>query len=317
MRFSFNKILEKGVELVVLKDETTGTSVSVLPSVGAALHEFKIHSKQGDINIIDNYNDIAHAKTEMGVSYKSAKLSPFVCRIPDGRYVFDGREWEFANKFFDGSAIHGLIYNKPFTITHEIADTEKAAVSMLYDYVNDDAGYPFHYSCHVDYALSVANELKIHTVITNKSARSIPVADGWHPYFQLGGNVDEWKLSFDADSIVEFNEKLIPTGRLLKYDLFKTPTSVGATFFDNCFLLNKNGKSAACELFNPKNNLRLSFFPDNSYPYLQIYTPPHRKSIAIENLSSAPDSFNNKMGLAMLEPGHSKSFAVRYQLSWA
>src|SRR6185369_10565704 len=130
--------LEQGVELVVLKDETTGSSVSVLPSVGAALHEFKIRSKEGDMNIIDNYNDVAHAKTEMGVSYKSAKLSPFVCRIPEGRYVFDGREWEFANKFFDGSAIHGLIYNKPFTITHEIADSEKAAVSMLYDYISDD-----------------------------------------------------------------------------------------------------------------------------------------------------------------------------------
>ncbi|MBS1596740.1 MAG: aldose 1-epimerase [Bacteroidetes bacterium] len=317
MRFSFKKIFEKGVELVVLKDEKTGTSVSVLPSVGVALHDFTIQSGNGPVNIIDNYNDLAQAKKEMTVSYKSAKLSPFVCRIPGGKYSFADREWEFTNKFFDGSAIHGLIHSKPFAITHEQTDEGSVAVFLQYDYMKDDPGYPYRYACHVKYILSANNELKIETVITNKTEKTIPIADGWHPYFQLGGNVDEWMLRFNAKAIVEFDDKLIPTGKLLDYDLFKDLSTIGSKFFDNCFLLNNGTSLPACELFNPQNKLKLSFFPDNSYPYLQIYTPPHRKSIAIENLSSAPDSFNNKMGLIMLAPGHSKSFTVRYQLSWS
>ena len=316
MRFSFDKIQKKSVELVQLKDEKSGTTVTVIPSVGAALHEFAVQLNGSTFNVIDNYNDVAHAKTEMATSYKSAKLSPFVCRIPNGKYIFDNKEWEIAGKFLDGSAIHGLLFNKPFRITHEIADKEKAAVAMQYDYVNDDAGYPHQYTCRVEYTLTENNVLKLDTVITNRTNNTIPIADGWHPYFQLGRDVDDWRLSFDAQSMVEFDDKLIPTGRLLNYNLFRIPTPVGSNVFDNCFLLSKSNHNAACELFNPQNNLKLSFFPDNNYPYLQIYTPPHRKSIAIENLSSAPDSFNNRMGLLTLEPGHSKSFTVRYQLSW-
>ena len=317
MHFSINKIKKEGVELIVLGDEKTANSVSIIPGVGAALHEFTVQTPGGAIQIIDNYNELAQAKIQMGVSYKSAKLSPFVCRVPDGKYFFDDREWEFTNKFMDGSAIHGLLYNKPFVITDEIVDEKEAAVSMQYDYAMDDPGYPYRYTCRVKYALYDDNILSLQTVITNKTNKPIPVADGWHPYFQLGGNVDEWMLVFDVQAIVEFNDKLIPTGKLLKYDLFKSFTKIGSTFFDNCFLLNNKIEGAACQLFNPENKLKLSFFPDSGYPYLQIYTPPHRKSIAIENLSSAPDSFNNKMGLLILPPGDSKSFTVRYQLSWA
>jgi aldose 1-epimerase len=47
---------------------------------------------------------------------------------------------------------------------------------------------------------------------------------------------------------------------------------------------------------------------------LQIYTPPHRKSIAIENLSSAPDAFNNKIGLIELGAEESHAFQTRYRI---
>ena len=304
------------MELVVLRDEKTGATAAILPEVGAALHAF---SPGGNklINVIDNYNGLAQAKNEMGLSYKSAKLSPFVCRIPEGKYSFDGKEWEFDNKFMDGSAIHGLIYDKNFVVTHEAADENNASVSMQYDYKMDDPAYPYHYKCQVEYALYAGNILKLRTTISNESAKAIPIADGWHPYFQLGGMVDEWMLFFDAKSMVEFDDKLIPSGKLLEYDLFKTPEKIGDKFFDNCFVVNTGNEQPACELFNPENKLKLSFFPDSNYPYLQIYTPPHRKSIAIENLSGAPDTFNNKMGLLVLAPWHSQTFTVRYQLSWA
>ncbi len=71
----------------------------------------------------------------------------------------------------------------------------------------------------------------------------------------------------------------------------------------------------SCELFNPENRLKISFYPSNNYPYLQIYTPPHRQSIAIENLSAAPDSFNNQMGLTLLAAGDSQTFTVHYRAS--
>jgi aldose 1-epimerase len=52
-----------------------------------------------------------------------------------------------------------------------------------------------------------------------------------------------------------------------------------------------------------------------NYPYLQVYTPDHRRSIAIENLSSPPDSFNNLMGLITLGPEDSATFHLQYKLA--
>jgi aldose 1-epimerase len=66
-------------------------------------------------------------------------------------------------------------------------------------------------------------------------------------------------------------------------------------------------------MYNPANQVWLSIFTNSHYPYLQIYTPPHRKSIALENLSGAPDCFNNGMGLLMLPPNRSQTFTVWYQ----
>ena len=45
---------------------------------------------------------------------------------------------------------------------------------------------------------------------------------------------------------------------------------------------------------------------------MQFYTPDDRKKIAIENLSSAPDAFNNKMGLQILEPQETINFITSY-----
>ena len=71
----------------------------------------------------------------------------------------------------------------------------------------------------------------------------------------------------------------------------------------------------ACTLCNSSIGLTLTIKTDKSYPYLLIYTPAHRNSIAIENLSAAPDAFNNKMGLEILKPGESISFKTSFIIS--
>jgi len=313
MNFFVISTHENGLNIALLKNEKSGTEVAILPDYGAMLHSFKINHNDSSFNIIDNYNGDAHLKTDLAATFKSSKLSPFPCRIPEGKYNYNKAQYEFQKKFRDGSAIHGLLYDKPFEIIYKNADKNSASVILKYEYKKDDAGYPFQYTCMVEYMLTEDDYLKVTTTISNTGNETIPVADGWHPYFQLGGKVNDWIIQFHAASIVEFNNKLIPTGKLLPYNKFNSPQQLNETELDNCFVLQKNYTGAACSIINPKNGLGVSLFPDASYPYLQIYTPPHRNSIAIENLSAAPDCFNNKMGLLLLEAGHSQTFTVGYQ----
>jgi aldose 1-epimerase len=302
---------------VLLKEEGTGTEIAILPAYGASLHAFRI--RQGDrvFNVIDHYEDLATVQREMGKSFKSPKLSPFPCRIAGGIYDFEGATHTFSNLFSDGNAIHGLLYDKAFTVSEESANETAASLVLQYVYKKEEPAYPYLYSCTVKYTLRPGNLLELQTTVANLDKVPIPLADGWHPYFQLGGKVNDWLLQFHADSILEFNEALIPTGKQFQYEEFESPRVIGDRFLDNCFVLKPGIENAACELFNPANGLRVSFFPDAAYPYLQIYTPSERRSIAIENLSGAPDCFNNKMGLLQLLPEHSQIFTVKYKAALA
>ncbi|HSZ85786.1 MAG TPA: aldose 1-epimerase [Puia sp.] len=317
MSFSAGARQINKLNLSILKDEVFQTEVAILPEYGAALHSFSININEHQFNIIDNYNNGDEIKKEMALSFKSAKLSPFPCRINKATYNFNGQKYFFEKKFIDGSAIHGLLYNKSFRIADIFSNKTEARIILEYNYEKDDDGYPFNYTCTVEYVLQKNNLLTIKTTVTNKSNIAIPIADGWHPYFRLDNDVNDWLMQFPSESIIEFDENLIPTENLLPYNKFSSPQLIDEIQLDNCFVLKKDLKTPVCSIFNPKNKLRLDFYTDNSYPYLQIYIPPHRKSIAIENLSAAPDCFNNKMGLILLEPGHSQIFTVQYQPSLA
>lgn len=315
MSFTINRYQENDLSLLRLQDNATEAMVTILPAYGALLHSFEIPFQGKSFNVIDNYTSKADIEQSLTLSYKSAKLSPFVCRIPGGKYTYEGQEYEFAKKFPDGSAIHGLLANKPFNLLAQYTGDKMASATFRYHYKRDDPGYPFEYNCEVRYTLHPDRVLQVETILLNLDDRTIPIADGWHPYFTLGDTVNDYECQFSSNAMLEFDEKLIPTGNLLHDTSFAQPTRLNDRFLDNCFLLEVPESTPCCVLHNPNNGLALSFFTNARYSYLQVYTPDHRKSIAIENLSGAPDCFNNGMGLILLEPRQSVSFNVCYQLS--
>lgn len=314
MNFSIQRIHEEGLSIIRLNNLLNNSYADILPSHGALLHGFSIASPNGTINIIDHYANETDLESTLNRSYKSSKLSPFVCRIPDGKYEWGGKQYEFTTRFMDGSAIHGLLFNKSFKVSDEFADDQRASVRLKYHYKKEDAGYPYEYTCEVLYTLLPENTLQVETTLLNLSDETIPMADGWHPYFTLGNSINDYELQIASDAMLEFDEKLIPTGKKIYEPSFANTNILGDRFLDNCFQLQVEPEAPVCVLRNPLNGIRLSFYTNSNYPYLQIYTPDHRKSIAIENLSSAPDSFNNGMGLKAIAPRHSETFNVWYKV---
>ena len=316
MSFAISHERDEDLDLLQITDFTSGIQVRILPEAGALLHEFSIPLGNRRIQIIDNYVNLADLKKNHPSNFKSAKLSPFVCRMSEGKYKFEGSSFDFPDKFNDGSSIHGILSGKPFNILEKKIQEDQAFIMLEYHYKKENPAYPFEYLITVKYTLKNEGRLYLYTTVKNLSPGRIPMADGWHPYFSLEGAVNDWLLSFRSKKNLPFNEKLIPAGDIIETEKFYTPRLIGDEIFDHCFLLEPNTEIPAATLENPANGLRLRFFPDNSYPYLQIYTPDDRRTIAIENLSSAPDSFNNGLGLIILEPGDSQSFSVLYQLEF-
>jgi aldose 1-epimerase len=315
MSFTITHERDEDLDLLQITDFSTGVQVRLLPGSGAILHEFSIPLGNRRIQVINNYKNLADLEKNHAF-YKSAKLSPFVCRIAKGKYTFDGSSYEFQNKFGDGSAIHGILSDKPFEILDKKINGDEAAVWMRHHYKKENPAYPFEYIINIKYTLKRGGRLLLETTVQNHSDVNMPLADGWHPYFNLEGSVNDWLLSFHSVKKLAFDEKLIPIGHLVEEDAFYRPRLIGEKFFDNCYLLETGLHEPAATLENPANGLCLHFFPDSHYRYLQIYTPEDRQSIAIENLSGAPDCFNNGMGLIILAPGDSQSFSVLYQLKF-
>ena len=307
----FSVHYENGV--VVLQSESS--KIQIWPQCGAILNNWEINSNGSVLDIIDGYESfedfVKNCETK---GFRSCKLSPYVCRMAKDGFTFDGHQYAIGKYKLGDSSIHGLIYNAVFELLYSEASETIATACFQHNYPGSDPGYPFTYTIRVTYALQSNNKVTITSEVTNTSAVHIPMADGWHPYFSLGISVNDLYLKMQAEAVVEFDEYLLPTGSILPVNKFLTAEKINDTFFDNCFLLPKPLTGSACSLYNYKDNIALHIFPENNYPYLQIYTPPHRNSIAIENLSSAPDAFNNSMGLLVIEPDEIVSFTTSYQL---
>lgn len=297
--------------VITLKDLTTNTFAEIY-NYGALLNNFTSQHHGSALNVIDGFLSPAEATERLTPFFKSAKLSPFVCRVKNSKYKFGENEYFLSKYASRGNALHGLVYNAAFDVANYKSDDNSASVVLAYTYDKASEGYPFRFKCEVEYTLSEGNALSVSTTITNADTQLIPVVDGWHPYFTLGDSINEYQVEFQSKEMLEFDADLIPTGKLIPYQQFGSIKSFGPTEFDNCFTLNFAECQPMCVIRHPGKKVQIEFHPSEAYPYLQIYTPDHRKSIAIENLSGAPDAFNNAMGLKVLQPDESATFATKF-----
>ena len=303
-----------GFNAIVLADSRTETSATILPEFGGILNSWIIKHDGIVTDIIEGYSSRQDwLQNHAAKGFRSAKLSPFVCRLKDGEYEFLGQRYKIETGHYLGNhAIHGLLYDKNFLIEEMFAGEDCARVKLLFNYLGEEKGYPFRYKCYVTYELHSKRRLRMITEVINTDATTIPVADGWHPYFDLRCNADELDLEIKTKAVLEMDSDLIPTGNKIPFTEFNKPKAIGTRHLDNCYLLDFTGQRPFVKVTNPLIGLSITMEPDRNYPFVQLYTPDDRKTIAIECLSSAPDAFNNNFGLTLLAMGGEKRMHVDY-----
>jgi len=300
------------LDTLKIRNETTGEYVVIIPGFGATLNEVVL--KKGDslhsfVDGCDSYEDLL---TEGKLKFKGPKLFPFPNRIKDGKYSFEGKDYQLRKNFVSQNhAIHGLLIESNFKIIGKNIEYEKATVQLEYISEGQDQGYPFKYKLSVDYSLS-SDGLSCKTIVSNNSSTNIPIGDGWHPYIQLEAQLDNLKLQIPSCSRLETDNRLIPTGNIFNEERFKKPEQIKDTCFDDCFMIEGKESIAEIHLFNEEKNIEMILWQENGkgkYGFFQLYIPPNRKSIGIEPMTCAPDAFNNKLGLIILRPGDLTEFS--------
>ena len=259
------------------------TTAKILLSQGASLQELTLNNNP----IIKDLYPLKYSNT-----YASALLFPFAGRIKGGKYSFQKEDYQLEkNQINKNMAIHGLIYNKEFTVLHQQSTKDFASVKLGYNEVNKTKGFPYKYSIHVTYTLT-ENKIDVIVEIVNTDVKPFPFSIGWHPYF-YSSDLNKSNLSFKSDKKISFNKDMIP--EKVNDISFKNTLQIKDTQFDDCYILNDN----IIIFKTPDYNLKMSSSSDENY--LQIYTPSNKKVIAIEPLTGPSNNFNNKLGLQILK----------------
>ncbi len=276
---------------IIIKNEKINFNSAVYPSLGASLQKLSLNSVEIINGISNNFEGLNDYKN----TYKSAFLFPFPNRISEGKYEFDQTKYELdCNEKALNNALHGHIYDKPFSVKSIETSENNAIVSLYYAYEGKTKGFPFPYQIEIVYTFSI-RKIAINFNVINTGKKSFPFGIGWHPYFKAE-NLNLSTLDFESETQYFLNRNMIPLNEIpLK---FKTPLLIENTFLDDCFITNKPNASFKCEAYS----IAMDFTSISKKNYLQVYTPPTRDCIAIEPMTCSPNSFNNKNGLQILNP---------------
>ena len=245
-------------------------------------------------------------QNDCGMEYESNPLFrgrflfPFNDRIPEGRYIFGGKEYRLdINNTEDGSAIHGFMYNRRVKLLR----IDKSSASVYWSTGEEKIrGYPFSVSLTIGYTIS-PGRLDIDFAVKNEGGTTAPFALGWHSYFRtvpLSVMTAEFPCYFKIDST------LLPVGDCVsaygtEYD-FSGGRSLGRMIREVNTLDNTFAAPVKEGIVLDNGDYKVCISQEN-FAYTQIFIPPEGDSIAIEPISSKPNSFNSPEVLT-LPPGN-------------
>jgi aldose 1-epimerase len=239
-------------------------------------------------------------------------LIPWPNRLADGRYRFDGVDYQVAlTEPAKHNAIHGLLRWRPW----QARDREPSRVVMS-TRLHPMMGYPFALDVNVAYALE-GDGLVVRATTTNVGEDPCPYGCGQHPYLSPGaGLVDDCVLELDAGTrILTDEERQLPVGTEpvagTSFD-FRTGRRLGEQRIDFPFTdLARDGDGRAWARLTGPDGRRAELWVDQTYPIIEIYTGDtlspsrRRRGLGVEPMTCPPNAFASGDGLVRLEPGQS------------
>lgn len=287
----------------------TDECAQILLGLGGSINSLVFLTEQGLLEVIDGYPTAHEALTESQKSFKGSSLFPFPNRLDGGQYRFNNQDYLLPVNFpAENNAIHGAVFDKQFDVVSSDCQKDHCSLKLQYIPRIRNTGYPFLYRLEQVYQLDDFSTLHCTTTVENLEKNPIPVGHGWHPYFKFGtknGLVDELFLQFPAQKRLSMNDRHLPICAVENYDLFSSLKKIKQHHLDDCFCFLDLEETAVTTLSHPQLDICLQISQTTGkrgYNYCQIYTPPHRSSIAIEPMTCAPNAFNNGMGLIVLQP---------------
>ncbi|MEN9611718.1 MAG: hypothetical protein RLZZ628_2532 [Bacteroidota bacterium] len=277
--------------------DAAGNAFSTVPQYGSCLLDLKFHHQ----SVLDGYKTADELIENKWA--KNVILAPFPNRLRDGSYEHRGIIRSFPIKKSSGNnAIHGFCRDAPMTVESVKMDADHAEIVCTHAYSGEHPAYPFRFSLKTVLTLR-GTTFTMGMYVTNLDTQSMPVGLGWHPYFRFeGAAANDISMQMPDCQLIVVDDRMLPTGKKVLFEDFKTLRKIDETRLDTGFVLNEGSETNATVILKYQNKKLKYWQNSQNWRFLQVFTPPHRQSVAVEPMSCAADAFNTADGLKILMP---------------
>ena len=222
-------------DVVQLRDGRTDTTVSVVTTMGNA-YEMVV---KGQNVIRVPFATVDQFRARPGLN-GIPLLAPFANRLDELAFYANGVKYNFDTELGNVRGpipIHGYLSDaKEWKLVEAKADADAAWVTCTLDFYRNPQWmkqFPFAHTIQITYRLQ-DGALEVRTRVDNSSTAPMPLAIGFHPYFQLTDSIrEEWKLSVGAKTHWQLAPNKIPTGETEPIQkVFPDPHAVALKDFD-------------------------------------------------------------------------------------
>jgi aldose 1-epimerase len=256
-------------------------------------------------------------------------LWPIPNRVRARRYRFGGREFELPAMHRPGGdplLIHGLVLDRVWQHDEPYATEREAGVRT---WVTMAAGsphfdvFPFPSRLMLHFRLS-AEGLRVEYEATNLGDEPMPHGFALHPYFRTLSGPDRTLVSLSAEMVMEADDQLLPTGRLLPVDSvmygqfdLRAPRPLADLRLDHVYTGWDPAVGASIDF--PDQGFRLRGTASAEFTHSVIYTLGSPDWFCLEHQTCSTDALNlaaegrNDIAhLLTIGPGERMSGWIRY-----
>jgi aldose 1-epimerase len=322
-KYAAQQTVDQGIAIIRLIDFANAIEVSSVPSIGNRAYEMRVHGQNILYYPYQNAAGLRDSEHLNGIPF----LAPWANRMAGGGFHANGRTYTF-NMSLDsirldgyGMPIHGLLTSSPFwEVTGMGADESSAYVtSRLQFWRHPDlmANWPFAHEYTMTYRLA-GGVLEVKVSVISRSTDPMPIAVGFHPYFQLPGvPIQESVAHIAARKHVQTDSRLLATGATSPIDLPDAVTMKDLRF-DDGFSDLVRGPDGCAVFYIEGHGMKIEVAFGPRYQAAIVYAPPKQNYICFEPMSAITNginlAFEGKYGdLQTVQPGGQwrESFWVR------
>ncbi|OLD17929.1 MAG: hypothetical protein AUJ01_08325 [Acidobacteria bacterium 13_1_40CM_3_65_5] len=285
-------------DIVQLQDAQAQTTVSIVPSVGNIAFELRVKGQNVLRWPYASVEEFKSRPTMSGIPF----MGPWANRLDETAFYANGKKYAFDMTLGNVRGlipIHGFVTTTDqWQVVDASADAASAWVTSRLEFSRQPMWmkqWPFAHTIEMTYRLE-DGALEVRTTITNHSAEAMPVAIGFHPYYQLTDSPrDEWKIAVGARTHWLLAPTKVPTGETEPIEkIFPNPQATvlrGLDLDDDFDDLVRDGQGRATMSVIGKSQ-RLDLVLGANYRSVVIWSPKDRDFICVEPMAGITDAIN-------------------------